>query len=108
MSPIKRVTLFKIPKEADQDAILEQYKTVKQNALKDGKPYILSVSAGKTIAKDDPRSKGFNLFAITVFASLEEMNFYDTECNAHKELKAVAAGKIEDIMTVYTESVTDD
>ncbi|KAK6535811.1 hypothetical protein TWF281_000061 [Arthrobotrys megalospora] len=108
MSPIKRVTMFKVPNESDQDTVLEQYKGLKRNALQDGKPYILSVSAGKTIAKDDPRSKGFNLFAITIFASLEDMNFYDTECSAHKALKAVAAGKIEDILTVYTESVTDD
>ncbi|KAF3924539.1 hypothetical protein ABW21_db0205743 [Orbilia brochopaga] len=105
MAPVKRVTLFKVPNEAHQDIILEQYKKVKQEALKDGKPYILSLSAGKT--KNDPRTKGFNLCAISVFANMEDMMYYDTECAAHKALKAVASDKLEDIMTVFMESVTD-
>ncbi|KAK6343809.1 hypothetical protein TWF696_007470 [Orbilia brochopaga] len=105
MPQIKRVTLFKVPNEADQDVILEQYKKVKQEAQKDGKPYILSLSAGKT--KDDPRSKGFNLCAISVFANMDDMNYYDTECAAHKALKAVASDKLVDIMTVIMESTTD-
>ncbi|KAF3916505.1 hypothetical protein ABW20_dc0101208 [Dactylellina cionopaga] len=102
MSTIKRVTLFKVPDEAHQEAILNQYKLLEEQALKDGKPYILSLSAGKT--KDDPRRKGFTLCAISVFSSLEDMQYYDTECAAHKALKEVAAGKLEEMpLTVFME-----
>ncbi|KAF3940841.1 hypothetical protein ABW19_dt0205655 [Dactylella cylindrospora] len=105
MAPIRRVTLFKVPNEDDQNAILEQYKKLKQEALKEGKPYIVSLDAGKT--KDDPRRKGYTICAISVFESIEDMQYYDTECSAHKSLKSVAIGKFEDIMTIYMESITE-
>ncbi|KAK6532116.1 hypothetical protein TWF694_003278 [Orbilia ellipsospora] len=103
MSSIKRITLFKCPDEAHQDAILEAYRKLEAEAQKDGKPYIVSLSAKKT--KDDPRRKGYTLCAISVFKSLDDMNYYDTDCAAHKALKAVAAGKLEEMpMTVFMES----
>ncbi|EWC44397.1 hypothetical protein DRE_01223 [Drechslerella stenobrocha 248] len=105
MAPIRRITLFKVPDEAHQDVILDQYKKLGQDASKDGKPYILSLSATKT--KDDPRRKGFTLCAISVFASLDDMNYYDSECAAHQALKVVVGGKAEDVMTVFMEIVAD-
>jgi hypothetical protein len=39
-----------------------------------------------------------------VFESLEDMKYYDTECEAHKALKVVAGPKrVGDVLTVYFE-----
>ncbi|KAF3911098.1 hypothetical protein AA313_de0205951 [Arthrobotrys entomopaga] len=97
MSPIKRITLFKCPDEAHQNTILEAYTKLMTEAQKDGKPYIISLVAKKTM--DDPRRKGYTLCATSIFKNLEDMNYYDTDCAAHKALKAVAAGKLEEMPT---------
>jgi hypothetical protein len=34
MAPIERITLFKIPNEADRDRVLEQYKVLVKTATK--------------------------------------------------------------------------
>ncbi|KAL4780733.1 hypothetical protein BJX76DRAFT_350737 [Aspergillus varians] len=103
MAPIERITLFNIPDEAGRDRVLEQYKILVKTAVKDGKPYILAAAAGPSFP--DPRNRGFNLSVKMTFASLEDMKYYDTECEAHKALKAVAAPVREDVMTAYFESV---
>jgi len=125
MAPIERITLFKIPNEEDLNRILEQYKTLAKTAVKvllpslllfilllesnnsdilqDGKPYILSSAVGKSFP--DPRNKGFNLSVKTTFASLDDMKYYDSECEAHKALKAVAGPVREDFLMTYFESV---
>jgi hypothetical protein len=36
MAPIERITLFKIPSEADRDRVLEQYKILAKTAVKVG------------------------------------------------------------------------
>lgn len=53
----------------------------------------------------DPRNKGFNLSVKTTFASLEDMQYYDQECEAHKALKAVAGPVREDALMTYYESI---
>lgn len=73
------------------------------NIPQDGKPYILSAAAGPSI--DDPRNKGYNVSVKTTFASLEDMKYYDNECEAHKALKAVAGPVKEDVLTTYFESI---
>ncbi|KAK4938398.1 hypothetical protein LTR66_015097 [Elasticomyces elasticus] len=100
MAPIHRVTMFKIPNEADVQPMLDIYATLGKDAKKNGKPYILSCVAGA--AHSDPRSQGYSLCAQTVFASLEDMKYYDEECEAHNALKAAAKGKIQPPpVTVY-------
>ncbi|KAL2215915.1 hypothetical protein M432DRAFT_625020 [Thermoascus aurantiacus ATCC 26904] len=69
----------------------------------DGKPYITNITAGPTVP--DPRNKGFNIAVKTTFASLEDMRYYDTECEAHKALKAVAGPVMEEVVSAYYESV---
>jgi len=124
MAPIERITLFKIPDEDDLNRVLEQYKTLAKTAVKvplpsvllfilleidgsdimqDGKPYILSSAVGKSFP--DPRNKGFNLSVKATFASLDDMKYYDSECEAHKALKAVAGPVREDFLMTYYESV---
>lgn len=69
----------------------------------DGKPYILSAAVGQSF--DDPRNQGFNISVKTTFASMEDMKYYDTECEAHKALKAVAGPVKEDVLTTYYENI---
>ncbi|KAF2233996.1 stress responsive A/B barrel domain-containing protein [Viridothelium virens] len=98
---VVRSTLFKVPNPADIDGILEKYSTLKKDAKKDGKPYILEVNAGK--ANTDPRNQGYSFLAVTKFASVEDMNYYDNQCEAHQAIKASAKGKIEPPpLMVYT------
>ncbi|KAJ5414236.1 hypothetical protein N7509_000863 [Penicillium cosmopolitanum] len=103
MAPIERITLFNVPKAEDRKRLLEQYKVLAKTATKDGKPYILAAAAGESF--DDPRNKGFNISVKTTFASLDDMKYYDTECEAHKALKAVAGPVKTDVLTTYYESV---
>lgn len=120
MAPIERITLFNIPSEADQNRVLEQYKVLAQTARKvrlplnpiprrarltnqDGKPYILNAAVGRSV--DDPRNKGFNISVKTTFASMDDMQYYDTECEAHKALKAVAGPVKQDVLTTFYENI---
>ncbi|KAG4430320.1 hypothetical protein IFR05_014191 [Cadophora sp. M221] len=102
--PIQRITLFKIPSPTDEEALLSIYNTMQSSALKDGKPYILSVTAGRSLPSQ--RDQGYTIAVISVFASREDMLYYDEECGAHGKLKAFAKGVHEGAMMVYFESVT--
>jgi len=86
---INRVTMFKIPEPANQKKLLEAYEALAKTQSKDGKPYILRLSAG--VAHDDARSKGYTVVAQSEFASLEDMKFYDDGDVAHAALKRTAA-----------------
>lgn len=82
----------------------ENYRVLSANATKDGKPYILSLHAGPIF--EDPRSQGYTFAAKSEFASVEDMKYYDDECEAHKTLKA--NGKtlgIEGMMMVYYDPI---
>ncbi|KAJ5504394.1 Dimeric alpha-beta barrel [Penicillium fimorum] len=103
MAPIERITLFKIPNEADRDRVLEQYKVLAKTATKDGKPYIVAAAVGASIP--DARNKGYNLSVKTTFASIEDMKYYDGECEAHKLLKACAGPVKEDVLMTYYENI---
>ncbi|KAL0930526.1 stress responsive a b barrel domain-containing protein [Colletotrichum truncatum] len=96
---ITRITLFKIPDEENQKKALSFYQQMPQKAVKNGKPYILSVKAGLAVA--DQRAQGFTVAAVSTFASAEDMAFYDNECAAHAELKAFAKGAHEGFAMVY-------
>ena len=96
---IHRVTLFKIPSQEDQARLIDIYRTLPARALKDGKPYILSATVGP--AYDDARNQGYTLAALSVFGSKDDMQFYDTDCQAHGELKVVAKTLHQGAMMVY-------
>lgn len=71
-------------------------RTTKQ----DGKPYILSLSVGP--AEDDPRSQGYTIVSKSEFSSLEDMTYYDTECEAHAGVKKeIMANGCEGVLTVF-------
>lgn len=98
-SIIHRVTLFKIPSKEDQARLIDIYRTLPARALKDDKPYILSATVGPT--NDDTRNQGYTLAALSVFATIEDMKYYDEECAAHGELKKVAKTLHQGAMMVY-------
>ncbi|KAH7075324.1 hypothetical protein BKA63DRAFT_511301, partial [Paraphoma chrysanthemicola] len=88
MPKVRRITLFKIPSEQDQQKLLGMYKEIKAKALKNDNPYILSAEAGTT--QQDQRAAGYTIAATTLFASDEDFEYYDSECKAHTELKTFA------------------
>ncbi|KAL7905162.1 stress responsive A/B barrel domain-containing protein [Trichoderma velutinum] len=99
---IHRVTLFKIPNAVDQEKLLEIYRNMPIKALKNNKPYILSVTAGST--KPDQRAQGYTVAVHSEFESLDDMVYYDNECVAHAELKAFAKMVHQGAMMVYFEN----
>lgn len=120
---INRITLFKIPAVDDQQKLLAVYKGLPNNAKKvathvlvpanllpwnstviqDGKPYILSVTAGP--AFEDQRNQGYTVAIFSTFASKEDMLYYDTECAAHMALKQVAKPLHQGVLMAYFESI---
>lgn len=99
------MTLFKVPDESNIEAALAKYATLKQDALKNNSPYILSVNASKTYS--DPRNQGFTICARTIFASIEDMQYYDTECAAHQGIKEALKGKVSQpggVLMVYMDA----
>ncbi|KAK7403060.1 hypothetical protein QQX98_011171 [Neonectria punicea] len=100
--PVNRVTLFKIPNVDDQQKLLNIYKGMPQKAVKDGKPYIISVQAGVT--KPDQRAQGYTIAVISAFTSVEDMAYYDNECAAHAELKGFAKSVHQGAMMVFFEN----
>jgi Stress responsive A/B Barrel Domain len=75
---------------------------VSNKSVKDGKPYIKSVYAGKTFS--DQRAQGYTVAVVSEFASLADFTYYDTQCEAHNRLKAVAKTLHQGNMMVYFES----
>lgn len=125
---IIRVTMFKIPSVEDQQKVIGLYKKLSTSQKKvrlppplpkisnsrfyyrlqteltsetqDGKPYILSLEAGPLY--DDARSNGYTFAAKSEFASKSDMDFYDTDCEAHSALKlSVKELKVDGIQTIY-------
>ncbi|KAI9768612.1 MAG: hypothetical protein M1840_004809 [Geoglossum simile] len=69
--PIHRLTLFKVTNDNDRDEMLDHYRGMKASALKDGKPYIQSIVAGKPF--EDERSQGYTVAVHSVFACRADM-----------------------------------
>ncbi|KAG5927028.1 hypothetical protein E4U42_002677 [Claviceps africana] len=97
---VHRITLFKLPDQANQQKLIQAYKTLDQTNQKDGQPYILSLVAGP--AEEDPRSQGYTVACKTEFASMDDMKYYDESCQAHQVLKNIVKGLgVEGILVVY-------
>jgi hypothetical protein len=99
---INRITLFKIPNISDQKRLIDIYRTMQTDALKDGNPYILSVAAGQ--AFEDARNQGYTVAVVSTFSSVEDMKYYDDECKAHAALKSVAKQIHKGAMMVFFEN----
>jgi hypothetical protein len=127
MPAVRRITMFKIPGEEDQQKVLSMYKNMQTKALKvcyhlphsalmfyapnsavklitntimqDGQQYIIAVEAG--ITQQDQRAQGYTLAATTTFKSQEDFEYYDKECKAHLELKTFARSVAQGLCMVY-------
>jgi hypothetical protein len=115
--PILRITLFNIPHPTDQQKLISIYKAMPTTATKvcmnsppilisvahypplsadthanlpaqDGKPYIQSVTVGAV--DEDQLAQGYSVAAISAFASIEDLYYYDSQCAAHSKLKEFA------------------
>ncbi|KAF2785621.1 hypothetical protein K505DRAFT_261687, partial [Melanomma pulvis-pyrius CBS 109.77] len=83
---------FKVAEPAHIEEAIKRYSTLSQDAKKSGTPYIITASASPT--HSDPRSQGYTLVVRTVFESKDDMDYYDNECAAHVEIKAMFKGKL--------------
>ncbi|OAL40553.1 hypothetical protein AYO20_00289 [Fonsecaea nubica] len=101
---VKRVSLFKVPKEDDIDAILAEYQVLRNTAQKDGKPYIVSNEASRVINSSEERSQGYTVIAVTTFKSREDVDYYDKGCAAHKKLREFISTRRTGVATVHFES----
>ncbi|KAK4506382.1 hypothetical protein PRZ48_000112 [Zasmidium cellare] len=100
---IKRLTMFKIPKEEDVERVLKAYEVLRGSAKKDGKPYVVSNTARKILNSNAPISEGFTLASQSIFKNHEDHDFYDKECPAHKELKKTTGPVKTGVITIVTE-----
>ncbi|KAI1497921.1 stress responsive A/B barrel domain-containing protein [Biscogniauxia marginata] len=104
---VYRVTMFKIPEPEGQQELIEAYKVLAQDQKKNGNPYILSMTTGRVF--DEHRSQGWTVVNESEFASVDDMRYYDDNCEAHAALKAKAktfgiVGGPSGILTVYFEA----
>ncbi|RSL47018.1 hypothetical protein CEP51_015839 [Fusarium floridanum] len=97
--PIFRVTLFKIPREEDQQKVLDIYNSMPPKVIKHGKPYVRLVTVGRP--KPDQRAQGFTVAAVSRFDNSDDMAYYDNECPCHAELKSFAKSVHEGLVMVY-------
>lgn len=69
--------------------------------FQDGKAYIASLVVG--LADDDNRSQGYTVVCKTEFYSMEDMKYYEDQCQAHKSLKSAVTTTmaVEGMLTVY-------
>nr|POE54576.1 hypothetical protein CFP56_41514 [Quercus suber] len=100
---VKRLTMFKIAKEEDIDAVLREYETLRKNAVKDGRPYIVSNVARRILNTSSPLSEGYTVASQSIFKNAADHEFYDRACPAHKELKKTTSRVRTGVMTIVTE-----
>ncbi|MCJ1297445.1 hypothetical protein MMC08_000231 [Hypocenomyce scalaris] len=93
--PILRVTLLKISNPEDQTAAVQGFNELAKTAVKDNAPYMLSPSISPILPDTLERSHGFTIVAKNAFKSKEDMDYYDSECEAHKKFKEMVGGKLE-------------
>ncbi|KAH7346954.1 stress responsive A/B barrel domain-containing protein [Pyrenochaeta sp. MPI-SDFR-AT-0127] len=101
MPAVRRITLFKVPNEEDQQKLLGMYSSMQSKAKKGGEAYILSVEAG--ITQQDQRAQGYTIVATSTFKSKEDFDYYDKECKAHDELRTFARSVQQGFCMVYFE-----
>ncbi|KAM3069354.1 hypothetical protein ACMFMG_005460 [Clarireedia jacksonii] len=105
-TPITRVTMIKIA-EGNHAIALKGFENFTKDQKRDGKAYILSMEAGP--ASGNVREQGFTFVTKSVFKNLEDMRFYEEECEAHNEFKKFLKenAPVAGLMTcIFTPKVT--
>ncbi|PPJ60345.1 hypothetical protein CBER1_10882 [Cercospora berteroae] len=100
---VKRLTFFKVAKEEDIQAVLKEYEILRKNALKDGKPYIVSNVSRRVLNTSSPLSEGYTIASQSIFKNHEDHEYYDSKCVAHKELKKTTSKVRTGVMTIVSE-----
>lgn len=72
--------------------------------MENGKPYVLHNEAGRTINTSEQRSQGYTVCAQTVFTSLADVKYYDTECAAHAKFKELVTPRRTAVAVMLFES----
>jgi hypothetical protein len=115
---VKRVTMLKVPKEDNFQAILKQYEVVRRMAqkvciscrstglgrmlisgTKNGKPYVLALDFGQTDNASEPRAQGYTTVVQIPFANRDDAVDWDTQCEARKAFKALVTTRHQGICT---------
>ncbi|KAE9368317.1 hypothetical protein N431DRAFT_547356 [Stipitochalara longipes BDJ] len=84
--PITRITMVKIP-EDKLDLAFKGFEIFVKNQQKDGKPYILTMQAGRADGHIQ-MEQGFTFVARSVFKDMEDVKYYIEKCEAHQAFKA--------------------
>ncbi|RYP81754.1 hypothetical protein DL770_005811 [Monosporascus sp. CRB-9-2] len=94
--PLVRTGLLAIPDAEKQEKAINAFTTIKDKALKNGAPYILSSKAAKcTVASDKPGSGvTWTVVYMLSFASKEDEQYCTKEDPVIKELRE-KAGVVE-------------
>jgi len=53
------------------------------------------------ICSDEPRAQGWTVVSKSTFSSKADMDYYDKDCEAHKQLKQVVGPVRTDLLTVW-------
>jgi len=114
--PFLRQACFKVKREDDVQKMMDAYSSLSKTNERvskrheartcsyrtpdrsfyweqNGKPYLLAVEPHATIA--DSRNQGYNFVATTQYASMDDIEYYDTDCEAHKQLKSTVRDLVE-------------
>ncbi|EME87192.1 uncharacterized protein MYCFIDRAFT_169051 [Pseudocercospora fijiensis CIRAD86] len=96
---VKRTTMFKVPGE-HIDTVLKEYEVLRKNAKRVSspsmafdvqchiEPYIVSNVSRRVLNTGSPLSDGYTIVSQSIFKNHDDHEFYNKECEAHKELKA--------------------
>ncbi|CAK4033494.1 Hypothetical predicted protein [Lecanosticta acicola] len=97
---VKRLTMFKVAKEEDIQAVLKAYEVLRKEAAR---PYIISNVSRKILNTGSPLSEGYTIASQSIFKDHDDHRFYDQECPAHQELKKTTSRVRTGVMTIVTE-----
>ena len=64
----------------------------------------MALDAGRVYNNEEARAQGYSIAVESMFASRDDVRYYDTQCEAHKALKAVATPRHSGVLTVLFES----
>ena len=62
------------------------------------------IVVGKIYNNEEARAQDYTIAVEATFASKEDVKYYDTECEGHKALKAVATPRHTGVLTALFES----
>ena len=120
MATVHRISMLKVPNISDVDVLGALYARLLEEAVKvrpswplpclwpcayraetlqGERRYISEVSCGRL--SGDMCSKGYTFAVCTKFASLADMEYYVTECTAHKRIQVAAKDMVKGVSSSW-------